>query len=145
MYVVVLLLMILEVHASIYPFSCLSLTLCPHTIFMPVLLWTAAVSCSSSSGYSVSFSCFLPEQVDILNCIILIVWYMCLEEQQEVATEVNAGSSPYVWGGVILPLWDYPSASHLSSSPRHETRASACFPDCVRIFYYICLLSQVYL
>lgn len=91
-----------------------------HVIFMSVLSsLNGSFSCSLSSDYSVSFPPFFSEQVlNVLNCVILIVWYMCLKEQQEVATEVNPGSSPYVWGRVTLPLWDYPSASHLSSYHR---------------------------
>lgn len=40
-------------------------------------------------GLLFPFPYFSPDQVlDILKCIILIVWYMCLKEQQEVATEL---------------------------------------------------------
>lgn len=101
-----------------------------HVIFMSVLsslngyyrlFFILRLLCSPRPHFS------LAQVLNVLNCVVLIVWYMCLKEQQEVATEVNPGSSPYVWGRATLPLWDYPSAFHLSSYHRPMHRKVPIF------------------
>lgn len=120
LYAVSLSIRTLKVHTSIYRSSCLPLIEFSHIIFMSNLLWLAAISCSSSSDYSVSFSLFFPRsglryiKLYHFDCLIYVP-----ERAAGSGNWINPGSSPYVWGWVILPLWDYPSASHLSSYPRH--------------------------